>query len=63
MFDYDVYAVCGGSDMMEGGEARAASFAGPGCWATPLDLRQQPDHHRGHTDLAFSDDARALAYG
>jgi transketolase len=66
MFDYDVFAVCGDGDMMEGVSSEAASFAGHQmlgnlCWIY--------DSNRitieGHTDLAFSDDvaARFLAYG
>jgi transketolase len=66
MFDYDVYAVCGDGDMMEGVSSEAASFAGHQmlgnlCWIY--------DSNRvtieGHTDLAFSDNvaARFLAYG
>jgi transketolase len=66
MFGYDVYAVCGDGDMMEGVSSEAASFAGHQmlgnlCWIY--------DSNRitieGHTDLAFSDDvgARFLAYG
>jgi len=66
MFDYDVYAMCGDGDMMEGVSSEAASFAGHQmlgnlCWIY--------DSNRitieGHTDLAFSDDvaARFLAYG
>jgi transketolase len=66
IFDYDVYALCGDGDMMEGLSSEAASFAGQQmldnlCWIY--------DSNRitieGHTDLAFSDDvaARFLAYG
>jgi transketolase len=66
MFDYDVYALCGDGDMMEGVSSEAASFAGHQmlgnlCWIY--------DSNRitieGNTDLAFSDDvaARFLAYG
>ena len=66
IFDYDVYAVCGDGDMMEGVSSEAASFAGHQmlgnlCWIY--------DSNRitieGHTDLSFSDDvaARFLAYG
>ncbi len=66
MFDYDVYALCGDGDMMEGVTSEAASLAGHLmlgnlCWIY--------DSNRitieGHTDLAFSDDvaARFLAYG
>jgi len=66
LFDFDVYAICGDGDMMEGVASEAASFAGHQmlgnlCWIY--------DSNRvtieGHTDLAFSDDvaARFLAYG
>jgi transketolase, bacterial and yeast len=66
IFDYDVYAMCGDGDMMEGVTSEAASLAGHLmlgnlCWIY--------DSNRitieGHTDLAFSDDvaARFLAYG
>ena len=66
VFDYDVYAICGDGDMMEGVASEAASLAGHLmlgnlCWIY--------DSNRitieGHTDLAFSDDvaARFLAYG
>jgi transketolase len=66
VFDYDVYAMCGDGDMMEGVTSEAASLAGHLmlgnlCWIY--------DSNRvtieGHTDIAFSDDvaARFLAYG
>jgi transketolase len=66
MFDYDVYALCGDGDMMEGISSEAASLAGHLklsnlCWIY--------DSNRitieGHTDLAFSEDvaARFTAYG
>jgi transketolase len=66
LFDYDVYAMCGDGDMMEGVTSEAASLAGHLmlgnlCWLY--------DSNRvtieGHTDLAFSDDvaARFLSYG
>ena len=66
VFDYDVYAMCGDGDMMEGVTSEAASLAGHLmlgnlCWIY--------DSNRitieGHTDLTFSDDvaARFLAYG
>jgi transketolase len=66
IFDYDVYALCGDGDMMEGVSSEAASLAGQQmlgnlCWIY--------DSNRitieGHTNLAFSDDvaARFLAYG
>jgi transketolase len=66
MFDYDVYAICGDGDMMEGVSSEAASFAGHQklgnlCWI-------YDNNHitiEGNTDLAFSEDvaARFLAYG
>src|SRR5437879_1477238 len=66
MFDYDVYAVCGDGDMMEGVSSEAASFAGHQklgnlCWI-------YDSNHitiEGNTDLAFSEDVagRFLAYG
>ncbi len=66
LFDFDVYALCGDGDMMEGVSSEAASLAGHLmldnlCWIY--------DSNRitieGHTDLAFSDDvaARFRAYG
>ncbi len=66
IFDYDVYAMCGDGDMMEGVASEAASLAGHLmlgnlCWIY--------DSNRitieGHTDLAFSEDvaARFRAYG
>jgi len=66
IFDYNVYAMCGDGDMMEGVTSEAASVAGHLmlgnlCWIY--------DSNRitieGHTDLALSDDvaARFLAYG
>jgi transketolase len=66
MFDYDVYAICGDGDMMEGVSSEAASFAGHQmlsnlCWI-------YDSNHitiEGNTDLAFSEDvaARFLGYG
>jgi transketolase len=66
MFDYDVYAVCGDGDMMEGVSSEAASFAGHQrlgnlCWI-------YDNNHitiEGNTALAFSEDVatRFLAYG
>jgi transketolase len=66
LFDFDVYALCGDGDMMEGVASEAASIAGHLmlgnlCWIY--------DNNRitieGHTDLAFSDDvaARFKGYG
>ncbi len=66
VFDFDVYAICGDGDMMEGVSGEAASLAGHQrlgglCWLY--------DNNRitieGHTDLAFSEDVavRFLGYG
>ena len=66
LFDFDVYAMCGDGDMMEGVASEAASLAGHLmlgnlCWIY--------DNNRitieGHTELAFSDDvgARFRGYG
>jgi transketolase len=66
MFNYNVYAMCGDGDMMEGVSSEAASLAGHLqfsnlCWIY--------DNNRitieGHTALAFSEDVatRFLGYG
>jgi len=66
MFDFNVYALCGDGDMMEGISSEAASIAGHLrlsnlCWIY--------DSNRvtieGHTDIAFTEDvaARFLGYG
>ncbi|MBI1787784.1 MAG: transketolase [Acidobacteria bacterium] len=66
MFQYDVYALCGDGDMMEGVTGEAASLAGHLrlsnlCWIY--------DNNRitieGHTDWAFSEDVatRFIGYG
>jgi transketolase len=66
IFDYDVYALCGDGDMMEGVTSEAASLAGHLqlenlCWLY--------DSNRisieGHTDLAFTEEVatRFLGYG
>ena len=66
LFDFNVYALCGDGDMMEGVASEAASIAGHLrlanlCWIY--------DSNRvtieGHTDIAFTEDvaARFLAYG
>ena len=66
MFDYEVYAICGDGDMMEGITGEAASLAGHQrlsnlCWIY--------DNNRitieGHTALAFSEDVmtRFTGYG
>jgi transketolase len=66
LFDYDVYAVCGDGDMMEGVASEAASFAGHQmlgnlCWI----YDSNSVTIEGHTDLAFSEDvtARFRSYG
>ena len=66
MFNYNVYAVCGDGDLMEGVSGEAASLAGHLklsnlCWIY--------DNNRitieGHTQLAFSEDVatRFIGYG
>src|SRR6476620_3385334 len=66
LFDYDVYALCGDGDMMDGISGEAASLAGHLrlsnlCWIY--------DNNKitieGHTNLAFSDDTatRFIGYG
>src|SRR5262249_62396918 len=66
LFDFDVYAVAGDGDMMEGLAAEAASLAGHQrlanlCWIY--------DSNRvtieGHTGITFTEDVaqRFLAYG
>jgi transketolase len=66
IFDYDVYALCGDGDMMEGVASEAASLAGQLmlgklCWI----YDSNKITIEGHTDLAFSENvaARFLAYG
>ena len=66
LFDYDVYALCGDGDMMEGISSEAASLAGHLglanlCWI-------YDNNHitiEGSTSLAFSDDVatRFIGYG
>jgi transketolase len=66
IFDFNVYALCGDGDVMEGISSEAAALAGHLrlsnlCWIY--------DSNRvtieGHTDIAFTEDvaARFLAYG
>jgi transketolase len=66
LFDFNVYALCGDGDMMEGIASEAASLAGHLrlanlCWIY--------DSNRvsieGHTDITFTEDvaARFMAYG
>jgi len=66
LFNYDVYALCGDGDMMEGLSGEAASLAGHLrlsnlCWI-------YDNNHitiEGHTELAFSEDVatRFIGYG
>lgn len=66
LFDYDVYAICGDGDMMEGVSGEAASLAGHLklsnlCWL----YDNNTISIEGHTDLAFSEDVaeRFRGYG
>ncbi len=66
LFDYDVYAMCGDGDMMEGVTSEAASLAGHLMLGNLCWIYDNNDITiEGHTNLAFSDDvaARFLAYG
>src|SRR5205807_3928874 len=66
MFNFNVYAICGDGDMMEGVSGEAASLAGHLrlnnlCWI-------YDNNHitiEGHTELAFSEDVavRFIGYG
>jgi transketolase len=65
IFDYNIYAICGDGDMMEGVSSEAASLAGHLgldnlCWI-------YDNNHitiEGHTDITFTEDiaARFLGY-
>ena len=66
LFDYNVYALCGDGDMMEGITGEAASLAGHLklsnlCWI----YDNNKISIEGHTDWAFSDDTatRFIGYG
>lgn len=66
LFDFDVYALCGDGDMMEGVASEAASIAGHLslgnlCWI----YDNNTITIEGHTELAFSEDvaARFRGYG
>jgi transketolase len=66
LFDYDVYAICGDGDMMEGVSGEAASIAGHLklanlCWI----YDNNTISIEGHTELAFSEDVitRFKGYG
>ena len=66
MFDFDVYAICGDGDLMEGVSNEAASLAGHQqldnlCWV-------YDNNHitiDGHTEITYTDDvaARFMGYG
>jgi transketolase len=66
IFDFNVYALCGDGDMMEGVSSEAASMAGH---LRLSNLGWIYDSNRvtieGHTDIAFTEDvaARFLGYG
>jgi transketolase len=66
LFDYNVYALCGDGDMMEGISGEAASLAGH---LTLSNLCWIYDNNKisieGHTDWSFSDDTatRFIGYG
>jgi transketolase len=66
LFDYNVYALCGDGDMMEGISSEAASLAAHLglsnlCWIYDSNTVTI----EGHTNIAYSEDvaARFLAYG
>ena len=66
LFDYNVYAICGDGDLMEGVSSEAASIAGHLklsnlCWIYDSNTISI----EGHTTLAFTEDvsARFRAYG
>lgn len=66
LFTFDVYALCGDGDMMEGVSSESASIAGhlrlhKLCWI--YDSNRMTIE--GHTDIAFTEDvaARFLSYG
>jgi transketolase len=66
LFDFDVYAVAGDGDMMEGISSEAASLAGHQrlsnlCWIYDSNRTSV----EGHTDITFTEDVaeRFLAYG
>jgi transketolase len=66
LYDFDVYAICGDGDMMEGVSSEAASIAGHQrldnlCWI-------YDNNHisiDGHTEITYEDDvaARFMGYG
>lgn len=66
LFDFNVYALCGDGDMMEGIASEAASFAGHLrlgnlCWIYDRNCVTI----EGHTDITFTEDVatRFLGYG
>ena len=67
LFDYNVYALCGDGDMMEGVSQRGRVARRALQALEPLlDLRQQPHHHRGQdrrSPSAKTSATRFLGYG
>jgi transketolase len=63
LIDFNVYAICGDGCMMEGISAEAASLAGHLKLANLAGSTTTTHHHRGHTELAFSDDVATRFIG
>ena len=64
LFDFDVYALCGDGDMMEGDQQRSGVARRPFETRQPvLDLRQQPDLHRRQHQLGASRRCRQTLRG
>jgi transketolase len=65
LFDYDIYAMLGDGDMMEGVAGETAARAGQLMLGNLCWIYHSSRITQGHADLAFSDDvaARFLAFG